>query len=371
MDLHDLSDVLAAPGPFVTLHVETESAVEQAADKYELLWKDLLSELAGKGVDEATRAALYEARGTHSEGASRLLVATTSDARVRLAVPLGSTPARQVVDVSPLPHLLPLVDDVTTRVPHVLVLADHTGADVSAYYDSDHVARQVTVTGHAPDIRKVPVGGWSHLRYQHRAENGWEANAREVVDAVVELAEQVGAELIVAAGEDRQLVLVAEHLPAHLKGSYVAVPGGRGQDGSEALVRRRASDAVSRHVATRTLDLLEGYAQERGQHRRAVDGLADVVGALRKAQVETLLVATDAPGYSTLFFGPEPTHLATAVADLTALGIDDPQEGPMIDVLLRAALGTAAGVQLVPHELATAPRGGVGAVLRYADAAGA
>ena len=42
----------------------------------------------------------------------------------------------------------------------------------------------------------------------------------------------------------------------------------------------------------------------------------------------------------------------------------------MIDVLIRAALGTGAQVQLVPHELATAPRGGVGATLRYADPVG-
>lgn len=367
MDLHDLTAVLTTPGPFVTVHVETESAVPQAAAKYDLTWKDVLRELEDKGVDEPTRTALYEARGEHAEGASRLVVATTSDATVRLAVPLGSTPRRPVIDVSPLPHLLPLVDDVTTRVPHVVILADHAGADVSAYYDSEHVAKQVTVKGQAPDIRKVPVGGWSQLRYQQRAENGWEANAREVVDAVVDLAQQVGAQLIVAAGEDRQLVLVEEHLPTHLKDSYVAVRGGRGQDGSEALVRRRVSDAVSLHVATGTLDLLEGYAQERGQHKRAVDGLADVVQALRKAQVQTLLVATDAPGYSTLLFGPEPTQLGTTAAELSALGVDDPQEGPMIDVLLRAALGTAADVQLVPHELPTAPRGGVGAVLRYAD----
>ncbi len=368
MDLSDLNDVLTATGPFVTVHVESESALEKAAEKYELTWRDVLSELESQGVDERTRTAVHDARGEHSDGASRLVVATTSDGVVRLAVPLASTPPRRVVDVSPLPHLLPLIDDVTTRVPHVVVLADHAGADVSAYYDSEHVAKQVTVKGHAPDIRKVAVGGWSHLRYQQRAENGWEANAREVVDAVVDLAQQVGAQLIVAAGEDRQLVLVAEHLPHGLKDSYLEVRGGRGQDGSEALVRRRVSDAVSRHVATRTLDLLEGYAQERGQHKRAVDGLADVVEALRKAQVETLLVATDAPGYSTLFFGPEPTQLGTSAADLSALGVDDPQEGPMIDVLVRAALGTAADVQLVPHEMTTAPQGGVGAVLRYADA---
>ncbi len=38
MQLRDLSDVLAAPGPFVTVHVGAESAVEQAADRYELAW---------------------------------------------------------------------------------------------------------------------------------------------------------------------------------------------------------------------------------------------------------------------------------------------------------------------------------------------
>ena len=246
MDLHDLNDVLTAAGPFVTVHVESESAVEQAAAKYDMTWKDVVRQLRGPGRRRDARAPpLYEARGEHSEGASRLVVATTADATVRLAVPLGSSPARPVVDVSPLPHLLPLIDDVTTRVPHVVVLADHTGADVSAYYDTEHVATEVTVKGHAPDIRKVPVGGWSHLHYQHRAENGWDANAREVVDAVVELAQQVGARLIVAAGEERQLVHVAEHLPTHLKDAYVAVPGGRGQDGSDSLVRRRVADAVS------------------------------------------------------------------------------------------------------------------------------
>ena len=196
MELHDLTDVLSAPGPFVTVHVETESAVEQAQDKYELQWKNILSELQDKGVDERTRTALADARGSHADGASRLVVATPADGTVRLAVSLGTAPQRQVVDVAPLPHLLPLVEDVTTRVPHVVVLADHAGADVTAYYDADHVAHQVVVKGHAPDIRKVPVGGWSQLRYQQRAENGWDANAREIVDSVVELAQAVDAQLV-------------------------------------------------------------------------------------------------------------------------------------------------------------------------------
>ena len=382
MDLHELTDVLSAPGPFVTVHVGSESAVEQAADRYDLLWKNVLRDLDDKGVDEATRAAISAARGQHDQGESRLVVATPADGKVRLAVSLGAPPRRQIVDVAPLPHLLPLVDDVTTRVPHVVVRADHTGADVSAYYATGDVAREVTVKGSAPDIRRVQVGGWAHLHIQHRAVNGWDANAKEIVDAVVDLAQQVQAQLIVATGEERQLVHVARHLPAHLKDSYLEVPGGRGQDGSEPLVQQRVADAVSQHVAVQTLDLLEQYAQERGQAKRAVDGLPDVVAALRKAQVETLLVTTallppaSGPGAAdtsagpdgqTLLFGPDPTQLGFTRTDLTALGVDDPQEGPVVDVLVRAALGTAADVQVVPHEMSSAPQSGVGAVLRYAD----
>jgi hypothetical protein len=45
-----------------------------------------------------------------------------------------------------------------------------------------------------------------------------------------------------------------------------------------------------------------------------------------------------------------------------------PSSGPIVDVLLRAAIGTGADVQLVAHELDQAPHGGAGALLRYADA---
>lgn len=370
MDLYDLTAVLSAEGPFVTVHVESESAVELPADKYELTWKAVLQQLAEQGVDERTRAALAAAKGTHDEGASRLVVATPADGSVRLAVSLATPPRRPVVDVAPLPHLLPLVDDISLTVPHVVVLADRTGADVSAYTGSGTTPEAAaTVDGGAPDIRKVSVGGWSQLRYHHRAENGWAANAREIVDTVVALADRVGAGTVVAVGDEREVDLVHRHLPQRLQGAFLHLPGGRAQDGSEALVRRRIADALALRVAQSSLDLLEDYAQERGQGRRAVDGVEDVVEALRRAQVQTLLVTTDAAAYSTLFFGPEPTQLATRAAELAALGVDDPQEGPMIDVLIRAALGTAADVQLVPHELATAPAGGVGAVLRYADAA--
>lgn len=371
MDLHDLPDVLSAEGPFVTVLVESESAVEQSQDRYDLTWKAVLQQLADKGVDERTRAAIEAAKGRHDQGESRLVVATPQDGTVRLAVSLATRPRSQVVDVAPLPHLMPLVDDLTTQVPHVVVLTDRTGADVSAYFDSGtDAADEVTVKGHAPDIRKVSVGGWSQHRYQHRAEDGWIANAKEIVNKVVELVDEVQAQVVVVVGDQREVDQVVAHLPQRLHDRVVQLPGGRAADGSEQLLPGRIADALALRVAQSSLDLLDQYAQERGQGKRAVDGVEDVVEALRKAQVATLLVTTDAAAYSTLFFGPEPTHLATRAEDLTGLGVEHPQEGPMVDVLLRAALGTGADVQLVPHELATAPDGGVGAVLRYADSIG-
>jgi hypothetical protein len=53
--------------------------------------------------------------------------------------------------------------------------------------------------------------------------------------------------------------------------------------------------------------------------------------------------------------------------ELTGLGATDPQQGPLLSVLLRAALATGADVQLVPHQSEQSPDQGVGAILRYSD----
>ncbi|MDP9436503.1 MAG: hypothetical protein M3P93_15450 [Actinomycetota bacterium] len=370
MDLHDLTPVVTAEGPFVTVLVDSESDVEQAADKYDLEWKNVLKELESEGVDARTVEAVGAARGEHAQGAARLVIATVPDSTVRLAVSLVAPPRRPVVEVAALPRLRPLVEDLTNRVPHVVVLADRTGADVAAYFDAEQVAKEVTVKGTQLHLKKVQVGGWAHHRYQHRAEDRWEKNAKLIAETVAQLVPQVGAQLVVGVGDQRELQLVHEHLPTEQQTLWRELPGSRGQDGSEELVPQRVADLLALHVAQSTLDLLAEYAQERGQQKRACDGLADVVDALRKAQVETLLITTDTEEHGTLWFGPEPSVIATTGRELIELGVEDPKEGPLVDVLIRAAVGTGAGVQLVPGEMEQAPQAGVGAVLRYADSLG-
>ena len=369
MELRELSDVLVADGPFVTVLVESESEVEKPADKYDLVWKDVTRQLIDEGVDGATVEAVAAAKGEHSDGKARLVVATTDDHKVRLAMSLRHAPRQPIVDVAPVPHLMALVDELSQRVPYILVKADRAGATIEAWRDLGDKARTVegnADTGWGPDPRGVSK--WQHDEHQNRLQHSWVADiAHDIVKSLTTLAKDVQPELIVGVGDQRELTAIEEHLPGDLRPLWTTVEGGRGEDGGEELVRQRVKDLLHRHTARKSLDQLEEYAQERGQLKRACDGVGPVVEALRKAQVETLLVTTDAPTDAVLWFGPEPTQIGLAQEDLEALGVPLPSSGPLVDVLLRAAIGTGADVQLVPHELEQAPHGGVGALLRYSD----
>lgn len=367
MQLRDLSTVLAARGPFVTVVVGAESAVEQAADRYEMAWKAMLQQLEQEGVAAPVRDAISGARGEHSDGDARMVVASVPEGKVLVSEPVSTRPASDTVQIGTLPDLLPLVSDVAARVPHVVVHADRTGADVEAFFDVEKIADEVTVKGRTLHLKKVQTGGWAHHRYQHRSENQWRDNAQSIRDTVVQLAEQVGAELIIGVGDERELTYVKEGMGQPWDARWIELPGGRGQDGSEQLVGQRVRDAVALHTASATLGLLADYAQERGQDRRACDGVPAVVQALRKAQVQTLLITTQAPPDSTLFFGADPSQLGLSRVEVESLGATTVEEGPLVSVLLRAALATGADVQLVPHQSEQAPEQGVGALLRYAD----
>jgi hypothetical protein len=365
VDLRDLAPLYDHDGPFVTVVLDTTSEVEDAAARVEIAWKNVLRELENRGVDAGTREALSMALGDHGEGNSRVIVAAGGE--VLLAVSLPEPPERQIVDVGPLPTLLPLVERASLQLPHVVVVTDRTGADVLAYGGTEAAPTEaVEVTGpRQHHLTKVGSGGWAHRRMQQRAENFWERNADEVVSAVDAAAADVAARLVVGTGDETALHLVAERLPERLKPVWTMVPGGRAADGSAGHVARRVTAAVAERLRAETDELLAAYAQERGQNDLGVEGAAATLAALRMAQVDTLLVTTELPAEATAWYGPAATAAALSRDEAVALGVDEPIQARLIDVLLRAALGTAATVRVVPGDREDAPRSGVGALLRY------
>jgi hypothetical protein len=80
------------------------------------------------------------------------------------------------------------------------------------------------------------------------------------------------------------------------------------------------------------------------------------------------LILTDARDVNrSAFFGPDPAHLALTAQELLDLGVEQPWEAPLDEVLVRAALGTGADIRFVGGGIEQAPADGVGALLRYAD----
>src|SRR4051794_4914702 len=182
MDVSFLEPVFAAPGPYATVCADVTHTSENADTELELRVRAISERLAEQGaseaVVEAVRGRLLE--GNEGGAAGRLrgrAVVAASDGSVVLDEPLVDAPLREVAEWSPQPDLLPVLRQLPGRVPHIVVLIDRVGADITYLGAPGQVEDEKTVEGETFHIRKVKVGGWAHDHWQNSAENQWEANA--------------------------------------------------------------------------------------------------------------------------------------------------------------------------------------------------
>ncbi|MDX6285341.1 MAG: hypothetical protein QOG53_826 [Frankiales bacterium] len=365
MNPRDLGKIYTADGPFVTLYLSVRRDVEDAAQRYETQWKDVLSELAGFGVDETTRDALVAARGDHSAGGTHVMVASHGLVHLSEALPEPlPESAADIVRYSPLPHLLPLIEMVGPRIPHIVVLTDRIGADILAYQTGPEPTEVGSVDGADYHIRKVHAGGWSMRHYQAHAEENWAHNAKDVVDVVEKLALDINPRVIIVGGDVRAVQLFEKYLPAGLLPRLQLIEGSRATDGGTEHVADRVMAVLADTWRADTNALLDKFAEEVGQADRATNGLVDTVAALRLAQVETLILSDALDGDRPLWFGPDPAVIGVT-RDEADLGFGAPQQAAAVDVVVRTAIGTDATVRVVPSNDPRSPREGTGAILRF------
>lgn len=363
-DTSDLGGLVKTPGPFLTLQLTTEADIDNAAQRSEQRWRALRDDAAAQGTPEEVLGAVDPLiADAHFEGQGLAVVATA--AGVVHEEHGGREPDRDLVRWAPLPSLAQVVAWRQELPGYVTVLADRQGADLTGYRrEGPEVHREAG--GDDYPIRKPNAGGWSQRRYQERAEHTWERNAADVADQVVKLARRVDARLVVAAGDERAVTMLQEALPAELVDRFQLVSGGRSQDGSEQSFEEAARIAVGLAVNADTDALMEKFREERGQADRAAEGAEATLNALAMAAVDVLLLAPDDPDDArTAWFGPDPTQLALREDDLRGLGVEEPADGRLVDVAVRAALGTGAGIRIV--EPGAGLDGGMGAILRWSS----
>ena len=367
MDVTEIAKLYTAHGPYVSLYLNAPLAVENAGPRLDLAWRTTRKELAEAGVDDATIDALEPAvLDDRFEGNS--VIAFASHGSLLYSRRLPEALAREAAIVGALPYVTPLLSWRQTRVPHVVVLADRTGAEILAYVDDTEPVVSEEFQGSHDVIHRVQAGGWSQLRYQHRTEDSWEANAREIAEEVDRVVRSVDAKAILIGGDVHAVRLLQEHLPEACKGMVQVLEqgGGRATDGGTAFTAAEITERIGLLSLERIHRVLDEFQEERGQGDRAADGVASTVEAIRKAQVGTLLIHDDPDDDRTLFFADDPSLVALRRNDLDGVA-DHVEEGRLADVLVRAAVGTGADVLVVPAGGKAIPNEGCGAVLRYSD----
>lgn len=355
-----LQELLSEEGPFLSLYLNTEVADESAAHEIEVRWRRL-RESADDAADDAGPAALDEVvEGSHQRGKG--LVAFAAQGRVPYRRYL-SRPVDDSFTAGSLPRLLPLIEWRQEHPPHALVLAHRGGAEIYVARPQGSDAR-VSVEGAAGSHVERTASGGSERNLQHRAENLVEENAAEVAQELHEIVRTQGIELVLLAGDERALGQLRAHLPVGMEDDFVDVGEHAPRGGSFEDMQPELDEAVSAHVAGETSRMLERLRVERG--KQAAEGAGEVLEALRKAQVDTLVLTKAEDERRAWFSHEHPGQAALDKGTLTDLSIDDVAEGPLLDVLIHAAYVTGAGVRVATEMPADeSPAQGVGALLRY------
>jgi hypothetical protein len=371
MDVSFLEPVFAATGPYATVCADVTHTTENADTELDLRVRAISEKLTEAGapepVVEAVRGRLLEGNEGGEAGTlkGRALV-VAADGSVVLDQALLDAPLREIAEWTPQADVLPVLRQLPGRVPHIVVLTDRTGADITYLGLPGQVDEEETVQGDTFQIRKFQGGGWAHHRYQHNAENKWIHNAEEVATRISSMARRLSPRFVLVAGDIRARQILTDRASDLWSDLIVSMDeGGRAAGADREPVDAREAELVAEHEARAIAEALE-QIEAASAHGLSLSGTPDVVEALRKGQVERLVLADQTDGEQ-LLVGGSPLEIGTTQEDLAALGVAAAQSIPGDRALLAAAVATGAEVEVVP--LSAMPGGApVAAVLRYTDA---
>lgn len=344
---------------FASVYYDSSHDSPDATKVQELTWREAREDLREQGADDATFSVLERAVEEHRPPVGRAghgLIAAGGE--LVLSAELATPPARAVHRWSELPYIVPLVIGEPPSVAHLVVSVDRVGAEIVGVR-RDGGTEQRTVSGHEQVHEPKPVGlppgrlgGREHVHEQIRQ------NISDVADAVCELAEKLDVKLIVLSGETRGRTALREDLPDHLRLMSVEVPAAR----DPADLAERVRGFVAERQRERIAGLIERFRGElEGSGQQAADGIDATCGALREANVETLLIGDGTD--ELVVAGTDPIEIAADARQLDDLGISTAHRRRADEAIPLAAVAVGADLAYTGSELALTD--GFGALLRY------
>ncbi|NJP94342.1 hypothetical protein HCN51_33720 [Nonomuraea sp. FMUSA5-5] len=310
-------------GPYASVYLGALTGPERESH-----WRSVRDRLDGHSghADEATLDALEEeALGA---AAGRALFATHGD--VVLAESLPEAPS-ELATWTPLPHVTPLLMRRGENIPHIRVIVDHAGAEVTVFGGGS--PRSTTVEAASWPLQKTAQGGWSQKRYERAVDDAWEKNAQAVAKEIDEQVRRIGAELILVAGEPKSRSYLLHHLGTKAADRVMIVE--HGSRDNHGQFERDVERALDEWLDRRRAELLERHQESAGP-----TGMARVCQALREGRVHAVLLPGERPG--PVWIGEGGTQLATDEGELRRWGVEEPIRERSDSALARAAAMTDA-----------------------------
>lgn len=360
----------------VTVVFDATRTGPKAQEEMDARWRSLSSQLSEQGASAELLEVLAErvrentgASGTHG----RILVATTEGVQIdRL---LSEPPATDSAVLGRGVDVLSLAWQADDTVRAVLVEVDRSGADLSTLDTSTAADRSAerTVTGDQDELTKNREGGLAHRRIHSRAEDSFERNATQIAEEIERYVRSEQPELVLLTGELRMVALLREAATEQVAGiTHVLESGSRAGGVHEGAFTEEVAGVFDQYRMRRREQVLERFKEQAGRDGAAVAGVDDVLDALRRGQVEevllaeTVLNADSALRTTTAWIGPEAVQAGMSEEEVRGLGADQPQQVSASVALGRLVAATDAGITLVDEAALDVPDD-VAALLRWDD----
>ncbi|MEV0593812.1 baeRF2 domain-containing protein [Nonomuraea cavernae] len=298
-------------GPYASVYVGELSGTGRRSH-----WRGVRDRLPD--ADPATLDALERA----ATGPSALF-GTHGD--VVMAELLAEPPPRELAAWAPLPHVTPMLMQRGENLPHLRVVVEQAGAELTVVGGGS--PRRAAVGAEPWPLPKTAQGGWARRRY-HAMHGSWDAGA--VAQEIDEQVRRIGTELILVAGDPRSCALLCDRL------------GTKSAD--RVMMVEHASRADHERDVERALDLwLDGRRAELiDRHRDSAGpvGVARVAHALREGRAQAVLSPGELP--QPVWIGGGGTQMSVDAAELRRWGVEEPMRDRADSALARAAAMTDA-----------------------------
>jgi len=209
------ADLYRKTGPWCVAYVDAGTGTVDTWEATKVIPGNVRDTLAEKGADtkdlDAIEQALEPAVG-EANPVSRFVLVRDGNVELNKILPGHPVPPEKV-SFDPIPDLMPLVRHDLEEFPYVVAEAGRDDAEIRLHFAGRRGPGDVReVEGSHEDLKKVPTGGWSQGKYQHRTEEIWRRNADEVAGEIDRVVSENHARLLVLAGDVRARGLVAERL---------------------------------------------------------------------------------------------------------------------------------------------------------------